>query len=307
MKNFKHFSYEERIVIETLLKEGKSLRYIARQLERSPNSVSYEIRRNKVKEEYIPKKANHKAYFTRYYSKRDCLRVVLDKEIRFYVDEKLKLSWSPETISGRLKNEGKLISSKAIYKYIYSRYLEKYLFWNIHKKKSRKRKKDVYLKDTRKFIDERGLIEGLRHYEMDFIVSSHNKEVLLVIVDKVSRKTKCIKLRNRKHKSIERELLKHCSNAQSITTDNDIAFKGWKRLEKKLNTKIYFTNPYCSWEKGLVENTNRWIRADFPTKTDFRKINLLKLENKIFYLNNTPRKILGFKTANEVELEMQVS
>ena len=72
---------------------------------------------------------------------------------------------------------------------------------------------------------------------------------------------------------------------KSLTLDNDIAFQNWESLEKQLNCNIYFTHPYHSWEKGLVENMNRWIR-EFVPKTHRALLNgaapYLELDNKLF-------------------------
>lgn len=307
IKTFKHIGYEERVKIEVLRKEGKSIRYIAGVLGRSPNTISYELKNNQVKEEYVPKKANHKAYLKRYLSKRDCMKVVSDKELCNFVHEKLLLGWSPERIAGRYSLEKGLVSTKAVYKYVYSRCLEQYLFWYKNSKKTRNYKKQKYLEDERRLIAERVEIKGLGHFEIDFVVSSHNSDCILVIVDKVSRKVIIEKIVTKDRSTITRILEKHLSNAKSITADNDIAFKHWKDLEMYLNTKIYFTHPYCSWEKGLVENTNRWIRVDFPKKTDFRLVTEAQVKTVEDRLNNLPRKILGFRTANEVDLELRVS
>jgi transposase, IS30 family len=305
--SFKHIDYEERVKIDLLRKEGKSIRYIAKVLGRSPNTVSYELNNNKVKEEYIAKKANHKAYVKRYLSKRDCMKVAMNKDLSNYVYDKLDKGWSPEQIAGRSSKEGVLVSTKAIYKYVYSRCLENYLFWHKNKKKPRAWKKIKYLEDERKLIEDRVQIQGLGHFEMDFIVSSHNSTCLLVIVDKVSRKVIIEKVYRRDRCSISMTLQKHLRGAKSITTDNDIAFTNWRELEVLLDTKIYFTHPYCSWEKGLVENTNRWIRVSFPKKTDFNLITETQVKQTEYYLNNIPRKIISFDTANELELKMRVS
>ena len=86
----------------------------------------------------------------------------------------------------------------------------------------------------------------------------------------------------------------------SITTDNDISFSNWRYLEQVLSTKIYFTDPYSSWQKGLVENTNRWIRLFAPKRSDLSLVTeqtLVKIHN---FLNKKPRKILGYKSAESV-------
>jgi IS30 family transposase len=306
-KSYKQLSYEERVKIDTLKREGKSLRYISKVLGRSPNTISLELKNNKVKNAYIPKKAEHKKYVKRYLSKRDSMKVVSDVEIQRYVHMKLNEGWSPERIAGRLTKEGKKTSTKAVYKYVYSRCLENHLFWHKHKVKHYGNNKSNFLKDERKFIDLRPEIKEGKHLEMDFIVSSSNTESLLVIENKLSRKVIIEKIPDHKQITITETLKKYCMNADTITTDNDIAFSHWKQLEVILNTKIYFTHPYCSWEKGQVENTNRWIRVPFPKKTDFQMVTIDEIKKAEHWLNNVPRKILDFKTANEVDLELEMS
>jgi len=70
----KHLTYEERVIIERLQKT-KSLRKIAKILKRSHSCISKEINRNKIREEYTAKKANHKAYYKQWRKKRNCLKV----------------------------------------------------------------------------------------------------------------------------------------------------------------------------------------------------------------------------------------
>ena len=89
----------------------------------------------------------------------------------------------------------------------------------------------------------------------------------------------------------------------TITTDNDIAFRKWRQLENILCTTFYFCAPYHSWEKGLVENTNRWIRVFFPKKTDLEKITEKELQEVHSFLNDIPRQILNYKTATMLHLE----
>ena len=73
-------------------------------------------------------------------------------------------------------------------------------------------------------------------------------------------------------------------------------------MEKELNTKIYFCEPYHSWEKGLVENTNRWIRLFVKKKSDIELVTETKLEKIHSWFNDYPREIIGFRTSNELEL-----
>jgi IS30 family transposase len=101
-RKYKHLSFEERYVIEKLLKKKLKIRDIAELLNRSPNTISYEINKNIVNGEYLAKKAQHKSYFRRYRSKRQCLKVSMDRFLTRFVEKKLRDKWSPKQISGYL-------------------------------------------------------------------------------------------------------------------------------------------------------------------------------------------------------------
>ena len=135
---------------------------------------------------------------------------------------------------------------------------------------------------------------------MDFMVSKHSTWVLLVVVDRLTKRSWVEKLPNRKRDTIRAALSElFCSGVtvKSITTDNDIAFTDWKNLEALLGTRIYFTNPYHSWEKGLVENTNRWIRCFVPKRRDIASVTEEDLQEIHAFLNDRPRECLGFMSA----------
>jgi transposase, IS30 family len=298
MKTFKHLCFEERFVIEKLLKGRVRTREIARFLGRSPNTVSREIRKNMVKGEYWADKAHHKAYFKRWRSKRQCLKVAMDLFLHRFVDEKLRKKWSPEQISGYLLRElGISCSAKAVYKFARRRCYDRYLFWGWNKHKGGKKQYQYDTpKDGRKYIDERPELEGQGNLEMDFIVSRQSTWVLLVLVDRLTRRTWVRRLPNRKRGTIRAALSLMLSGIEvtSITTDNDIAFVCWKDLEILLNTRIYFTHPYHSWEKGLVENTNRWIRCFVPKRRDIESVTQEELDEIHAFLNDRPRAVIGF-------------
>lgn len=308
-RRYKQLTYEERIQIDSLRNQGFSIRRIAQELKRSPNTISRELQEKKVKGIYIPKKAQHKTYWKRYMSKKDCMKVAMNKEICNFVLEKTKESWSPERISGYLRNKDILVSTKAIYKYIYSRCLDHHLFWKKNKKRTGRKKYSHTLKISRNFIEQRPVCENTGHLEADFIVSSHSPWCLLVVVDRWSRYVWIERIPNRKHLTVSgafQRIVKDMK-VKSITVDNDIAFLKWMQLEEELHTKIFFTHPYCSWEKGLVENTNRWIRCFVRKRRDIGTVSQKELQKMQTFLNTVPRKVIGFRSAKEVLYGSEVS
>jgi len=304
---YRQLSYEERVQIEVLSTAGTSIRSIAHILRRSPNTIARELREKRVCGCYIPKKAQHKTYWRRYTAKRHCMKVARSTSLEQFIREKLIQNWSPERMAGYLQRTGVRVSKKAIYKFIHSRCLEQKLFWKKHHKRGGPKRRDISHKDTSKrSLSQRPSLEGSGHIELDFIVSKQSPTVLLVTVDRYSRKTHIRKLLHKTPHAVHEVLqeLQRTSPLKTITTDNDIVFKKWREMEDILSIPFFFTQPYHSWEKGLVENTNRWIRASIPKKRDLATVSDDELRGIEYFLNETPRQCLGYQTASEVLLSV---
>ena len=86
----------------------------------------------------------------------------------------------------------------------------------------------------------------------------------------------------------------------SITYDNGKEFYGFKRIEKSLNTSVYFADPYSSWQRGTNEHANGMLRRFFPKGTDFNDVTDRQLKVAVDKINNRPRKILNYRTPAEV-------
>jgi IS30 family transposase len=311
-KKYSHLSFEERFVIEKLYGAKVLIREIATFLCRSPNTISREIKRNSVLGIYDARKAKHKSYVARWKAKSQCLKVAMNGFLARFVEEKLEQKWSPKQISGYLRREyGIVCSAKAIYKFAEHRGLDYLFFWHWNKQKGgRKRGHWKTAKDGRKYIDERPEFRNeLGHLELDFIVSKESSWVFLVAVDIVTKRTWLLKLPNRKRTTISDALSQLFRGVliKSITTDNDIAFTCWRELEALLDTQIYFTHPYHSWEKGLVENTNRWIRCFVPKRRDISSVTQEELDQIHAFLNDRPRECLGFRMPREYYSEVTSS
>lgn len=122
MRNYQQLSIEEREKIHIRLWQNKSLRQIAYELNRSPSTISRELKRNYPQERkvYTPRLAHQRSRETiRLQGERPRLK---NQYIRKYVKDKLeKDNWSPEQIAGTLPKEHS-ISHEAIYQYIYAQY-----------------------------------------------------------------------------------------------------------------------------------------------------------------------------------------
>src|SRR3989304_4910945 len=126
-QTYKHLSSEERDHIAVLRAQGFKASEIARLINRDKGTISREMRRNKspVYDCYLPHKADERAKERKCKSgQRPRLK---NKELMAYTIKKLKLAWSPETISGRWSKEhpNVSISHEAIYQFIFPAAIEK--------------------------------------------------------------------------------------------------------------------------------------------------------------------------------------
>lgn len=319
MKEFNHFNLGERKRIERYKRQGKSLREVARILDRGVSSISDEIKRNSVNGIYNAKKASHKALVKREKSKRDCLKVAMNSELRKFVVESMLNDQSPGGISGRLKYIEKGIayaSGKAIYKFIKSphgRQIEKHLYSKAVKKKTgRKRGTPVGI-DGRIFIDKRPKYVEKRtefgHWEGDFIESGKDgKGSLLVLVERKTRYPFLVYLEDRSNSNVNHLVEKLLNNipVKSLTIDNDISFQKHQELSEILNATIYFCHPQSPNEKGTVENRNKAIRRYMKKKSDLSSFPLSHFKMVEEKLRNRFMKCLNYKTPEEMfNLEIQ--
>lgn len=295
-----------------MLDKKYSHREIARTLNRSNSTISEEIKLGSVRGIYEPLKAYHKAYVRRRQSKYQAMKIVEDADLKIFVEKRLLKDDSPVNISGRIRKHEKhlvSVSKNSIYRYIESPYGRRIEY---HKKKRKQRKRHrrplaeqlkerVFIGKRPRYIGERKRIGDA---EGDFIVSGKNgRGSLLVVVDRRSRTPFLEKILPVKIREIEKAFVRikdRFSELKTLTLDNDILFRHHKRLEELLHIKIYFCNPYHSWEKGTTEKVNREIRVDIPKGSNISRYSKKfirfieeKLQNKIY-------KVLDYCTPLEV-------
>jgi IS30 family transposase len=313
MNKFNHFNLGERKRIERYLRKRKSLREIARILDRSVSSVSDEIKGNSIEEVYNAKKANHKAYVKRQASKRDCLKIAMDAKLQKFVVEGLKNDQSPCGLSGRLKyveKDTQYASGKAIYKFVESphgRQIEKHLYSKAVKKKPGKKRGTSVGIDGRTFIDQRPKKVEKRlefgHYEGDFIESGKDgKGSLLVLVERKTRYPFLVYLEDRSNANVNNliERLIGELNPKSLTLDNDISFQKHPELSELIKAAVYFCHPQAPYEKGTVENRNKAIRRYVKKKSDLSKYDDEYFKMAETKLRNRFMKCLNYRTPEEV-------
>ena len=321
-KSRKRLALNERIVIETLLKENKSKSYIAIQLNRSRSSITREINNwvKKPSDKYNAQLAHWYAKET-YLNKRNLDKINTHKRLKLFVYKGLLNKLSPEQIAGRIKTEYPndpvmAISYEAIYQHIYrhrqsylGKKLIKLLPYHHHKRRDKRKfsKNRVRIKDQVS-IDNRPkhieLREEIGHWEGDLMIGVGQKSAIATVVERKTRYTFIMKIDNRKSKTVTKAFANSLNTLpknirKSMTYDNGIEMANHKWLSNNTGMDIYFAHPYSSWERGTNENTNGLIRRFFPKGTDFNNITLKQLKDAQYNLNNRPRKVLGYKTPTE--------
>lgn len=226
----------------------------------------------------------------------------------------LEKEWSPEQISGSLKAGDQLrVSHEWIYQYIYA---DKAAGGKLHfHLRCQKLRRKRYGKNdhrgqlpNRRSIDERPAIVAektrLGDWEADTIIGKNHQQAIVSLVDRKSKFCLLAKVMTNTAAAVAaaicRLLQRHRAKVHTITSDNGREFAAHEKIARKLQADFFFAHPYCSWERGLNENTNGLVRQYWPKGSDFSGINDADLEFVMDRLNNRPRKTLGFKNPNQI-------
>lgn len=236
-------------------------------------------------------------------------------EVTEFIREKLLQKWSPDQISGYAKKHNLFfIGKESIYQFILKD-KEKggKLYLNLRHQNKKYRKRYSSPKRTgpiknRRFIDERPKVVDEKNrigdWEIDTIISKQQKQAVISIVERFSKKTILKKVSKRTANSVATATIEglkiYLDSVLSITADNGSEFAFHEKISKELNTDFYFAHPYSSWERGLNENTNGLVRQYLKKGSSFTEITDVDLTIIEHYLNNRPRKSLGYATPNEI-------
>ncbi|MGK4272388.1 IS30 family transposase, partial [Parabacteroides johnsonii] len=146
-------------------------------------------------------------------------------------------------------------------------------------------------------------------WEMDLIVGKGGKGAILTLTERSSNLLLMEKLPDGKKAAslprvVNRLLFPYRGKGvRTITTDNGGEFACHELIEKKLRATVYFTDSYCSWQKGAIENANKLVRQYIPKGTDFNTVSdrfVMEIQKKI---NCRPREKLGFRSPKEYFFE----
>jgi len=317
--SYKHFSIEERGLIDVYLRNGVSVSEIARRLNRNKSSVSREINRNSdFRKQYI---ALYAESYTNTRRKNSKWNPQMHKKLIEYIREKILETWSPEQISNKLKidfpNDASMqISFKKIYSLIYDGQIPGITKKNL-RHKGKKRYYGVYTKKSiipnRTSITERPASidnrENIGDWEMDTVRSSRDtKYCLATYADRKSRYYIAVLMKNGKPSSFNKATRTTFKNKargkiNSFTCDNGIEFVEHEKITKNLKASVYFAKPHSPGDRPTNENANGLLREFYPKGFNFNTITQNELDVKVGLINKRPRKCLEWRTSEEVFFE----
>jgi len=322
MKKYTRLSPQERDLLALWQAEHLSVRECARRLGRNVSSLSRELKRNSWKEEhYVAIHAQGNADH-RESEKAHAKHELKNPDVYEYVTEKLREGWSPDQIAGRLKLDHSKdlyfwITAETIYRWIYQ---EEQLkaeqpWYEYLRRKQKKRRKykgrkvhrspipdRISIHDRPKVIDKR---KQFGHWEGDTIEGKGHKDGVHTEVERISRLIagrKVIAITSEVALKVQREIFTNLPSyaRRSTTLDNGRETHLHYKLRNILKMKTYHADPYSSWQRGTNEHGNWHLRYYFPKGTDFSEVTDEELQDVIEEINNRPRGILGYLTANEM-------
>ncbi len=323
MKSNKHLSLEEREKITVLQGQGLSVRKIVKELGRSPSTISRELNRTNAlyyRGIYIGSQT-HLRVKKEWQTKHKRPNLFLNqKNVSYFIECELKKAYTPEIICHELNEKfGETVSNETLYMYIYysPKGLSRYLLRRPYGRKPRRIERPKR-QGTGKNIPNRTDISlrpieadnrtAFGHFEADSIESCKKRgeqlPCLTVVVERVSRYTTIRKTASKTAISTTTSIIKalkpYKNTIKSITYDNGCEFSRHEKINKELNTSSYFARPYCSNDKGTVENINGLIRRFFPKGTNFATITDEKIAYVEDWINNRPMKILNYMTPKQI-------
>lgn len=325
----------ERKKIQEMLSKKCSQADIAREINRDRSVISREIKRHSKLVyrisgtsywRYSAIESEGEFKYSRSKSGRKC-KIEKDIVLKTFIEDKIKINkWSPEEVSGYIKVNNMYFKEKPSFQNIY--------YWidkgklnikNIdltHKSKLKEQKekttreqspcrkhKSIHLRP--KQIDNN---KEFGHWEMDCVEGIKKEKVIyLTLLERKTKEYMVIKMPDKTANSVievwnrlENKYNEYFKNIfKTVTTDNGSNFLDYDKIEKSIDKinkrfKMYYADPYSAWQKGMNENCNGILRRFIPKGTEISKISQYRLETILYLINHKPRKILGFRTSDEL-------
>ncbi|TAP45903.1 IS30 family transposase [Arthrobacter sp. S39] len=315
-------SLHERERIRDLTGAGSSLRSIALALDRSPSTISRELRRNAdPRLGYLPHGADRKAATRR--ARPKTAKLAGESDLRKYVQDGLVRKWSPEQISHRLVTEHPddqemRVSPETIYQALYVQArggLKREIQAALRTGRARRKPHSNPAERRHRFADPMVMISERPpeiedralpgHWEGDLITGTLNQSAIATLVERTTRYVMLVHLPGDHGAEAVRDglvaamatLPAHLRG--SLTWDQGSEMAAHRSFSIATDMNVYFCDPASPWQRGSNENTNGLLRQYFPKSTDLSIYGPEELELVAQELNGRPRKTLGWETPAE--------
>jgi transposase, IS30 family len=320
--SYEHLTAEDRSTLMLMCAEGSSQRAIARNLGRSPSTISRELARtSSTAKPYDASQAGKQALAMRHEPRRSS-KLAPDTVLFCVVEDYLREGWSPEQIAGMLKrawpdDASKTVSHETIYTALYVMPrggLRKELIACLRHGRGGRRPRsrgqdrrgqipDMLSLHVRPPEVEDRLVPG--HWEGDLIKGARNQSSVGTLVERTSRLVLLARMTAATAEAALEsftEILNrvHAPMRKTLTYDQGKEMSRHKDLTAATGVTVYFADPHSPWQRGSNENTNGLLRQYLPKGTDLSGLTQDELDAIAWKLNTRPRKIHGFRSPIEV-------
>lgn len=313
----------DREVMYVMFSSGKGIRDISKRLSRDESVIRRDFKRNTGNSLWWDKltpigkgrEAHRRAKLRAKNSgKKQRLKHPRIRAVVYFMIKQCR--WSPELISGYFKefHPRLYVCTESIYQWIACDVpeLKEFLVCGGKKYRGNRVKYKRPIKDaavSKKHISERPEVANNReefgHCEGDAIVSKKSKVSILNTIERQTRYMFTEKVQDCTGRSGKKAFLSALSKIpeplrKSLTLDNGPENSLHAEIEEELGIDTYFCTPYHAFEKGTVENRNKFLRIFFPKGADLAEVPLHELRRVTELHNNRPIKKLGFRTPKQL-------
>ena len=307
----------ERENISRGIASGGSLRSIAQGLRRPPSTISREVARHGGRAQYRASAAHQQAWQSALRPK-PCF-LATHRQLQELVAGKLLQDWSPQQISGWLKQEypgdpSWRVSHETIYRSLFIQArgaLKEELVKHLRSKRRIRRSRHasvhghaqgrivdaISIRERPAEVEDRA-IPG--HWEGDLLRGARNSHVA-TLVERHSRFCMLVKIPGKDTATVVAALSQHVRQLpaelrRSLTWDRGLEMAGHKSFTMATDVQVYFCDPQSPWQRGSNENTNGLLRQYLPKNADLSTFSQSELDAIALRLNTRPRQTLGFRT-----------
>ncbi|HUD06748.1 MAG TPA: IS30 family transposase [Candidatus Saccharimonadales bacterium] len=313
-----HLTQQQRIELSLLLKLGHTQHNIALVLGVNPSTISRELGRNRrASGIYHPASARLRAGTRRANANALRTKLLANIQLAEAVERKLIRNDSPDQIAGWMRDTKRRVRvcAQTIYDWVYlhARHLLKHLHcrkgkYRLTRETALKKAFRDKLKEARRISARPAHIQRRSrygHWEGDTVVGKGHSGCIATFVERKSGYLMAVKLARGTAKNFEVAAERSFavitkSYRKTLTLDNGAEMSNYEEIELSTGLRIYFAQPYHSWERGTNENTNGLLRFYFPKQMRLESITQEMLDVAVKQLNTRPRKRLGYKTPEQV-------